>query len=651
MSHHNMHNDPKQLPPSNIIIAVVLSLVILISFYFIFDKPRLEALEAQKRAQKVMVEKNIEPAIEEPYEDIPHSRAEILGAEHDMRIAFNTEHLNVSISRQGSKLDDISLVDYYTTTEKTELVHLLTPEHGKKSYVADFGWIAKQDSSIILPDDKTIWKLVENTSVQGDAEVAHRVIFSWDNGQGFLFKKHITLDHDYMFTITQSVTNNSNKTASLYPYGLLSRNSLPIDYSGFFVLHEGPLAFIEDDLKEIDYNDIDIGENETYHEEKGWIGFTDKYWFTGLIPDNDNSRNTLRYLRTGTKDNQQYQTDIVGREYILPIDSTVNHTVRLYAGVKVLPILQKYEEQYNIPNLELAIDFGIYYFMTKPLFSLLTWLGTFFGHIGIGIIVLTIILKTVTFPLSYKAYKSMAMVTKMQPKMNKIKEKYKGDREKLQKAFMELYQKEGVNPFSGCWPMLIQIPIFFSLYKVILTNVMLRHASFFGWISDLSDKDPTSLLNLFGLLPFNTPAMLTIGAWPCLMGLSMYFLNRMSPKPTDPTQAMIKNYFPYLFAVMLARFASGLVIYWTISNLLTILQQYIIMKRMGVPISIIRGHLGHLDKKDDEEEDDDSQEKVESDKETKPKAKTKPKSKSKPKAKAADSTKTKAKPKSKPKKV
>ncbi len=265
--------------------------------------------------------------------------------------------------------------------------------------------------------------------------------------------------------------------------------------------------------------------------------------------------------------------------------------MRLYAGVKVLSILQDYQEKYSIPNLELAIDFGIYYFLTKPLFILLTWLGQSFGHIGIGILVLTVVLKLLTFPLSNKAYKSMSKMSIIGPQMQALKEKHSDDREKMQMAFMELYQKEGVNPFSGCWPMLIQIPIFFSLYKVILTNVMLRHVPFWGWIDDLSAADPTSIFNLFGVIPWDPPAILTIGAWPCLMGLTMYWLNRMSPKPTDATQAMIKNYFPYLFTIMMAPFAAGLVIYWTWSNVLTVLQQYVIMKRMGIPISLIRGRL------------------------------------------------------------
>ncbi len=608
-----MSHNPNELPPQNIVIAVAVSIAILIGFYFVFEKPRIESMkraEAHKKANDV-INKNVisnvdnKSTITQTYTN----RDDILKTEENLRINFETEHLNISISRKGAMIDDVSFKDYYMTTDKKELVHLLIPEGTKNSYIADFGWMPTPNSEIDFPNDSTIWDIVENTAVANNPNIKHRVIFKWQNKQNIIFEKIITVDNHFMFTVTQKIYNNSDKNIETYPYGLLSRRGKPDDYSGFFVLHEGPVGFIDGELEELSYDEVGLGKSIKFKNKNGWIGISDKYWFTGIFPENPMSENNLRYSRMGTKGNEIYQTDIIGEKYAIAAGKNIEHTMRLFTGSKILDILQNYEKTYNIPKLELVIDFGMYYFLTKPLFVLLTWLGTITGHIGFGIIILTILLKLLTFPLSYKAYKSMAMVTKIQPQMKEIKEKYNDNRQKMQEAFLELYQKEGVNPFSGCWPMLIQIPIFFSLYKVILTNIMLRHQPFWGWIDDLSAKDPTSIFNLFGLLPYTPPDILIIGAWPCLMGLSMYMLNRMSPKPTDATQAMIKNYFPYLFTIMLAHFASGLVIYWTLSNLLTILQQYVIMRRMGVPISLIRGHLGHLEENKDSEETKDTDDK------------------------------------------
>ena len=586
----NNQNDPHQLPPQNIIIAVVLSIAILAVFFFAFDKPRMEAKRAHMAAMKAKEASAPISAETAPAEVVPQTREAIINNVEEGRAHFKTDMLEGSISLKGGHIDDLSLLGHYTDISKTELTHLFSPKGTKHAYQAEFGWVTK-DATLILPDLNSIWSVEENTSVEDNEDIAHRITLAWDNGASLLFRKIITIDHQYMVTVEQTVTNNGETDAALFPYGALDRLNKPVDYMGFFIVHEGPLAYLNEEMHEIDYDDVSLGGVEKFSDQSGWIGFTDKYWFTSLIPGNLESSNTVRYTRNGTPDKEEYQTDIVGGVQHAAPAHTISHTMRLYAGVKILSILQDYQDKYGIQNLELAIDFGIYYFLTKPLFILLTWLGHSFGHIGIGILVLTVVLKLLTFPLSNKAYKSMSKMSIIGPQMQALKEKHAGDKEKMQLAFMELYQKEGVNPFSGCWPMLIQIPIFFSLYKVILTNVMLRHVPFWGWIEDLSASDPTSIFNLFGVIPWDPPALLTIGAWPCLMGLTMYWLNRMSPKPTDATQAMIKNYFPYLFTIMMAPFAAGLVIYWTWSNVLTVLQQYVIMKRMGIPISLIRGRL------------------------------------------------------------
>lgn len=597
-------DDPNNVPTSNIVMAVVMSLVILAGFYFLFEKPRMEAARAQYAAEQELKAEALKSdpaylakkAAEEAAAEAARVKTldEVLSVEEAPRLAFETEHLKGSISLKGARLDDLRLTGHYQTVAKNKLVSLFVPEGAEHSYFAQFGWVSHEQTR--LPTDQTVWQVEENTAVKGDPAVAHRIVLSWDNGEGLLFRKTMALDHDYMFHITQSVTNHGAQQLSLYPYGALTRAGKPVDYMGFFILHEGPLSWLDNDLDSPNYDSVDIGEAKTYEMAKGWIGFTDKYWFAGLIPGDLDSMNTVRYVREGTPEAEEYQTDIVAAGMRIEPGATVSHEMRLYAGVKHQAALRKYEAELGIKNLELAIDFGIFWFLTKPLFMLLTWLANNFG-IGIGILVLTVILKLLTFPLTSRAFTSMTKTAILAPQMKELKEKYAHDREKLQTAFLELYQKEGVNPLSGCWPMLVQIPIFFSLYKVILTNVMLRHQPFWGWIEDLSAPDPTSIFNLFGLIPFDPPQILMIGAWPCLMGLTMFWLNMMSPKPTDPTQKLLKAYFPYLFTIMLAHFASGLVIYWAWSNVLTVMQQYVILRRLNVPISLIRGRL------DDPQED------------------------------------------------
>jgi len=591
-------DDPNNVPTSNIVMAISFSLVILMGFYLLFEKPRMEEARAKLAAEqelKAEIAKNDPAYIAEQAAAAAAAEAarlktrdEVLAGEGVPRLSFETERLRGSIAVKGARIDDLMLLGHYRTVAKKQLVSLFAPEGVEHSYYAQFGWVARDQVS--LPGDETVWRVEENTAVHNDPAIAHRSVLSWDNDAGLLFRKIITLDHDYMFHVTQTVTNYGDQPQVLHPYGALHRLGKPVDYMGFFVLHEGPLAWMNDDLDSPNYTSADFGKPITYKDANGWIGFTDKYWFAGLIPGDMESKNTARYSREGTEKAEEYQADIVAKDMEVAPGATISHEMRLYAGAKEQSILRKYETEQGIENLELAIDFGIYWFLTKPLFMLLTWLSGFFG-IGMGILMLTVILKFVTFPLTSRAFTSMTKTAILAPQMKELKEKYADDREKLQAAFLELYSKEGVNPLSGCWPMLIQIPIFFSLYKVILTNIMLRHQPFWGWIQDLSAPDPTTIFNLFGLLPFSPPQVLMIGAWPCLMGLTMFWLNMMSPKPTDPTQKLLKTYFPYLFTIMLAHFASGLVIYWAWSNILTVMQQYVILRRLNVPISLIRGRL------------------------------------------------------------
>ncbi|TVQ82744.1 MAG: membrane protein insertase YidC [Micavibrio sp.] len=626
--------DPRDLPPGNLIIAVVLSMAVMAVFFIFFEQPRREALYAQHQAA-LEIEREAEELRQAEEEERrirqmgeARRRAAESGIDFDEdslvsedgeinlwdlieesepepepeRVSFNTARLEGSISPRGGRIDDLQLLGHYETVERDRRVSLFTPERPvlateedeeayslRRPYFAEFGWVSRDGATV--PDADTVWTVEESGPVTDREDMAWRTVLSWDNGEDLIFRKIISVDHDYMFHVAQEARNYGNRSRTLHPYGMLRRHGKPIDHMGFFILYEGPMGWIDDDMEYLKYDRLNLGGTQNFDDARGWIGFTDKYWFSALIPADLQSRGNIRYRRDGTPDSVTYQTDITASGYHLPPGDAARHEMRLYAGVKDVRVLRDYQNSYGIKNLELAIDFGIWWILTKPLFLLLTWLGEVTGHIGIGILVLTVILKILTFPLTNRAFTSMSKMSILGPHMRILRERYGHNRERMQQEMLNLYQREDVNPLSGCWPMLIQIPIFFSLYKVILTNVMLRHVPFWGWIDDLSARDPTAFFNLFGLLPYNVPVWMSIGAWPCLMGLSMYWMNRMSPKPTDKMQAMLKNYFPYVFTVILSPFAAGLVIYWTWNNVLTVFQQYVIMRRLGIPVGLIRGRL------------------------------------------------------------
>ena len=426
-----------------------------------------------------------------------------------------------------------------------------------------------------LPGPGTLWQSEDSTLSPG-----HPVLLTWDNGEGLRFERLIAIDDDYMFTVTDRVQNITDDPLLLYPYGLIRRTHEPPTL-GFFILHEGPLGVFNGTLKEIDYDDLRDSRSESIETTGGWIGITDKYWLAALIPDQTTPmRGRFRYKEGLDGEKFQVEYRLTGKN--ISSGQSIEVTNHLFAGAKVVTLLDRYEERLGIQRFDLAVDFGWFYFLTKPLFYLIHYLTGYLGNIGLAILSVTVIIKLIFFPLANKSYAAMSRLKKLQPQMMKLREQYGDDKVKLNTEMMGLYKKEGANPLAGCLPIIIQIPVFFALYKVLFVTIEMRHAPFYGWIKDLSAPDPTTFLNLFGVLPYTPPEFLIIGIWPLAMGVTMWMQQKLNPAPPDPMQARIMMLLPIVFTFICARFASGLVIYWTWNNILSIIQQWVIMRRMGV---------------------------------------------------------------------
>ena len=497
------------------------------------------------------------------------------------RIRINTEKLEGSISLLGAKLDDIRLKKYRDTIDvDSKLVQLLKPYTSENPYYAHQGWVGDAKSQTKLPNDNTIWKLVSG----GELSINSPVRLEWNNNEGLIFSKEFSIDDNYLFTITQTVKNNANSSEILYPYSLISRKGLPEDYTNFFVLHEGYIGVLgSEGEKKADYADIAEQTESFDNITTGWLGFTDKNWATVIIPPQDINYQG-RYTSKGN--GSTYQVDYLGSAQKVNAGGTTTITSYVFSGAKEVKILDQYEDEYSLEKFDLLVDWGWFYFLTKPLFYVLQWLYGILGNYGLSILGVTVLIKIVFFPLANKAYVSMSAMKKLQPEMLKIRENYKDDRAKQQQAIIALYKKDKVNPLSGCIPILIQVPVFFALYKVLLCTMEMRHQPFYGWIADLSAKDPTTLFNLFGIIPWYPPSFLVIGIWPIIMGLTMFIQMRLNPAPPDPIQQKIFAWMPVALTFLFAQFSAGLVIYWAWNNTLSSLQQYIIMKRMGVEVEL-----------------------------------------------------------------
>ena len=485
------------------------------------------------------------------------------------------------MSLTGARLDDLKITGYQETiSPESALITLFSPVGSADPYYVEHGWTVAPGDNGALPTSTTEWQLESGNRLTP----GNPVVLSWDNGAGLSFKRTITVDELYMFNVTQSVQNNGTTPVTLYPYALVSRHGVPSDAFNFYILHEGLVGFIgEDGLQEIDYDDVTDGNSYSFSATGGWLGITDKYWAAVVAPD---QRLPYKARFTSYGDRPVFQTDFLGSAVAIAPGAVSEITSQTFAGAKRVSVVDGYAAQYGLLNFDLLIDWGWFYFITKPMFLLLDWLNGFIGNFGLAILAATVLIKLAFFPLANKAYKSMSGMKKLQPEMVKLRERYKDDRVKQQQELMALYKKEKINPMSGCLPIVIQIPVFFALYKVLFVTIEMRHQPFFGWIQDLSAPDPTSLFNLFGLIPWDPPSLLMIGGWPLVMGLTMFIQMRLNPAPPDPIQQQIFNWMPLFFTFLLAQFAAGLVIYWAWNNALSVLQQYVIMRRMGVKVEL-----------------------------------------------------------------
>ncbi|MGX9351590.1 membrane protein insertase YidC [Shimia sp. W99] len=506
------------------------------------------------------------------------------------RVDIDTARLSGSISLVGGRIDDLKLNDYRETLDEgAPIVSFLSPSGQPHAYYALYGWAPGAGLSYDqVPGSNTEWTVENGDKLTETAPIT----LKWDNGAGLTFRRTISLDENYMFSVEQSVENTGAGTVSLAPYGILARHGEPGDLKNFFILHEGLIAMADGELTETDYDgmtDYPFEQREgaraevTQVTENGWIGFTDHYWMATLIPQPGTAfKSVAKY----DERRDIYQTEAVMPTLTVAQGSTVATTSQLFAGAKEWATIRDYQKSGGVQGFLDSIDWGWFFFLTKPMFALLHWLNSFIGNMGWAIIGLTIAIKIIVFPLAYKSYASMAKMKELQPQMEALKEAAGDDRQKMQQGMMELYKKEKVNPASGCLPILIQIPIFFSLYKVIFVTLELRHAPWIGWITDLSAPDPSSIFNLFGILPFAVPELgfleiLSLGILPILLGISMWLQQKLNPAPTDPTQQMIFAWMPWVFMFMLGSFASGLVVYWITNNVITFTQQYLIMRSHG----------------------------------------------------------------------
>ena len=559
----------------NFLAAVALSILILVGFHYLYEKPKMEVYQQQLALQKLNPAP-AKPEIVPPAPVVLRDRATILA--ESSRVSIETPEVRGSISLKGARLDDLSLINYRETVEpNSPQIVLLSPAGSAAPHQADyaeFGWLG---SDVVVPDSSTVWRADQKTLTP-----AKPVTLTWDNGHGLAFERTVAIDDHFMFTITDRVKNSGKDSVTLYPFGLVARHGKP-QTSDIYIMHEGPIGILGGRLQEHKYKDMMATPKIVTDSDGGWLGITDKYWLVALAPSQDEKVAASFSYDRGTDANPEqgvFQTDFRGTPISLAAGASTEHTQHFFAGAKRLRLLDDYATRYDIPKLYDAIDFGWFYFLTKPFLYLLDILGNLFGNVGLAILAFTILLKFVTFPLSMKSYRSMAKMKILQPEIKALQERFKDDKQRMSVEMMELYKREKTNPMSGCLPNLIQIPIFFALYKVLYVGIEMRQAPFYGWIHDLSAPDPTSVLTLFGTIPWEF--IPHIGVWPVLMGLSMFLQQRLSPQPPDKTQAQIFMFLPIMFTFMMSSIAAGLIIYWTWSNLLGIAQQWFIMRKMGV---------------------------------------------------------------------
>lgn len=606
----------------NTILAVILSGLVLIAWQYFYNVPQMEKQRAQQQAQAELQKTTPQPtasatpggapatpgaapqpggaaqpatpAASQPQSVVPRESAIAASP----RVKIETPRIAGSISLKGGRIDDIALVQFRETVDpKSPPIILYSPSGTAEPYYAEFGWVAATGVTAKMPDKNTVWQ----QEGSGNLTPTSPVVLKWDNGDGLTFRRTIAVDDHYLFTVKDEVSNVGNAPVTLYPFALISRHGAP-QVSGYYILHEGLIGYLGDQgLQEYAYKKVDESKQVNFSNvTNGWLGITDKYWASALLPDT-NAKLQARFSSNPSGNLHTYQTDYLLDPVTVAIGGTATANARLFAGAKeagvvgVFPFagLGGYNKELGLNHFDLLIDWGWFYFITKPMFLGLDFFYRFFGNFGVSILLVTVIVKLLFFPLANKSYASMAKMKSIQPQLQALKERYPDDKVKQQQEMMEIYRKEKINPVAGCLPVLIQIPVFFSLYKVLFVTIEMRHAPFIGWIKDLSAPDPTNLFNLFGLIPFDPTTIpvfgqyLALGIWPIIMGITMWFQMKLNPTPPDPTQQIIFNWMPLIFTFMLAGFPAGLVIYWAWNNLLSVLQQSYIMRRNGVKVELL----------------------------------------------------------------
>ena len=574
----------------NLIMAVALSMIVLLGWQIFVIQPEMEKEAAEQERIAAEMAQSAATANDSGQPSasaasgtpaIINNTAPAKAVDTAKRIVIDAPLVRGSFSVRGARLDDVILTGYNETLdENSENIHFLKKTSSDTPFFAEFGW-SSSDSGQTMPSADSLWS--------ADRDVlspATPVTLTWDNGQGLQFTRRISINDDYLFVFEDSVTSSLPGDITLYPYGLVRRHGTPAT-TGMYILHEGPLGVFDETLSEEDYDDLRdagaAGIKMTPETAGGWVGITDKYWLAALLPTQAKNYNFGFQSLAGNTD--RYQVDFIDPNgLLLAAGGAITSESRLFAGAKKVALLDYYAEQLNIPNFDLAIDFGWFYFLTKPFFYAINWLFGLFGNFGVAVLAFTVLVKLAFFPLANKSYRSMAKMRLLAPKLQTLRERFGDDRQKLNQEMMALYKTEQVNPAAGCLPVLLQIPVFFALYKVLFVTIEMRHAPFFGWITDLSAPDPTSIFNMFGLLPYSVsflPPFLQLGIWPILMGISMFLQMRLNPAPPDPIQAKVFQFMPIFFTFLLATFPAGLVIYWTWNNLLSMAQQWYIMKRVA----------------------------------------------------------------------
>ncbi len=553
----------------NVIAAISLSAAVIILYGLFFAPTPQDPKLTQKNTSTTIEAKNTDaPSLDQNDETLKISREEAL--KENKSIIFENDNIKGSISLTGSVIDNLEFKNFKKTLNGDENIILLSPRKVQNGYYVETGW-ATTNKNIDVPNTKSIWKVEGNNKLTPNSPIK----LVWSNNQNIKFEKKISIDNQYLFKINQNIINNSEKTYNFYPYGQIIRNEIP-EITNFFILHEGPLGVFNSELVEKDYDDIQE-KSYSINADKGWLGITDKYWITSLMPQENRS------FRSDFDYKNKFRANFIETNATeIRANEAKSNEIKVLIAAKEVRVIDNYAKNLNIEKLDLVIDWGYLYFLTKPMWFALDYFFKLLGNYGLAIIAVTICIRIALFPLAQLSFKSMSRMKLLQPEMKRLKELHKEDKMKLQQEMMALYKREKVNPMSGCLPILPMIFIFFALYKVLFVTLDGRHEPFFGWIKDLSERDPTSIFNLFGLIPWDPPSFLIIGAWPIAMGVSMYIQQKLNPTPPDPIQAKIFMFFPLFLVIILAPFPSGLVIYWTVNNCLQMLQQYLVMRKTKV---------------------------------------------------------------------